>query len=65
MRNWKRPRSVISPVRAVVDTSFWIDPWHGNVDEAEKPRLGLSLLHHDADFTRALKLPEFTALRAG
>ena len=26
-------------------------------------RLGAALLHHDGDFTRALKLPEFTRLR--
>jgi predicted nucleic acid-binding protein len=145
MRNWRPPRSVSSPVHAVVDTSLWIDAWRGDLDEAEKQclselwrhgggvlpqvvwlelcvglrspeerrhlldlravsrweplteadglaaeklaavlhrkgivmpasdllvltvahRLGLPLLHHDDDFTRALKLPEFAALRAG
>ena len=132
-------------MRAVVDTSFWIDTWHGEVDEAEKHRiaelwrhggnvlpqivwlelfvglrrpeerdylmdlkavshweplseadglaaeklaallhkkgvvltttdllvltvahrLGLPLLHHDEDFTRVLKLPDFAAQRSG
>ena len=28
-------------------------------------RLGAGLLHHDEDFTRALKLPEFARLRVG
>lgn len=28
-------------------------------------RLKLPLLHHDQDFTRALKLPDFAALRVG
>ena len=131
-------------MRAVVDTSFWIDAWRGDVDEPEKHRmaelwrhggnvlpqivwlelfvglrspeerdylmdlkevsqweplteadglaaeklaallrkkgivltatdllvltvahrLGLPLLHHDEDFTRALRLPEFARLRA-
>jgi len=143
MRSWKPLKSVISPVRAVVDTSFWIDAWRGDLDEAEKHRiaelwrhgggvlpqivwlellvglrspeeraylmdlkavsqweplseadgmaaeklaallrkkgvvlaatdllvltvahrLGLPLLHHDEDFTRALKLPDFAPQR--
>jgi predicted nucleic acid-binding protein len=130
-------------VRAVVDTSLWIDAWRGDLDETERHlvaelwrhgggvlpqvvwlelfvgmrspdersrlldlravcqweplsesdglaaerlatvlqrkgivlpatdllvltvahRLGLPLLHHDEDFTRALKLPEFAAQR--
>ncbi len=132
-------------MRAVVDTSLWIDAWRGDVTEAEKlrmgdlwrqgavvlpqivwlelqvglrspqereflldvrsvsrwepltesdgleaerlatllrgkgvvlpagdlliltvaRRLGAVLLHHDEDFTRALKLPEFARLRTG
>jgi predicted nucleic acid-binding protein len=132
-------------VRAVVDTSFWIDAWRGEVDEAEKHRIAelwrhggnvmpqivwlellvglrspeergylldlkevsqwvplseadgldaeklaallrkkgvvltatdllvltvahrlrLPLLHHDEDFTRVLKLPDFASLRVG
>lgn len=144
MRNWKLRKNVTSFVRAVVDTSFWIDAWRGDVNEKEKQtiaelwrsgggvlpqivwlellvglrspeernylfdlkavsqweplteddgsiaekqadvlrkkgvvlaatdllvltvahRLGLPLIHHDEDFVRALKLPEFALLRA-
>jgi predicted nucleic acid-binding protein len=39
MMNWKRPKNAITVVRAVIDTSFWIDYGRGALAAAERERV--------------------------
>lgn len=36
MSSWKRLRNAITAVRAVIDTSFWIDYGRGRISDAER-----------------------------
>jgi len=51
-------------VRAVVDTSFWIDAWRGDVDETEKHRIAELWRHGGNVLPQIVWLELFVGLRS-
>ena len=51
-------------MRAVVDTSLWIDAWRGDVDEAEKHRVAELWRHGGAVLPQIVWLELFVGLRS-
>ena len=51
-------------MRAVVDTSFWIDAWHGDVDDAERNRIAELWRHGGNVMPQIVWLELFVGLRS-